>query len=171
MRKAISLFLVFSMLVLSIPLIPKEKRGADLIIQKTDGSQVRGELIAVKNNSLVLLGLSPMVDVTVDIADLKIVRIVNRTNTLSSAGIGLLSGAVLGGAVGLAITDENSYWFRDSTADLVAGILFGGILGALLGGLGGLVSGTDDTILIEGKSEPEIKYEIEKLRKKARIKN
>jgi hypothetical protein len=32
----------------------EEKRGATLIIQKKDGQQVKGELIAVKENSLLL---------------------------------------------------------------------------------------------------------------------
>jgi hypothetical protein len=55
MKKFISLFLVVSILLLSMPLKAKERKGADLIIQKTDGTQVRSELIAVKENSLLLL--------------------------------------------------------------------------------------------------------------------
>ena len=50
MRKTISLFLMFSVLSLSVPLTAKERKGADLIVQKTGGQQVRGELIAVKEN-------------------------------------------------------------------------------------------------------------------------
>ena len=46
---------MFSILILSMPLKAKERKGADLIIQRTDGTQVRGELIAVKEKSLLLL--------------------------------------------------------------------------------------------------------------------
>jgi hypothetical protein len=42
MRKIIALFLVFSVLSFSMNLIAKENGGADLIIQKKDGQQVRG---------------------------------------------------------------------------------------------------------------------------------
>ena len=52
MKKAISLFLVFSLITLSIPLVAKEKKGADLIIQRLDGTQVRGELITFKEFSV-----------------------------------------------------------------------------------------------------------------------
>ncbi len=69
MKKFISLFLVFSILTLSIPLTAKERKGADLIIQKIDGQQVRGEFIAVKENSLLLLDRDTGADVTVDIED------------------------------------------------------------------------------------------------------
>jgi hypothetical protein len=46
MRKTISLFLVFSILLLWRGIFVQERKGADLIIQKTDGATVRGELIA-----------------------------------------------------------------------------------------------------------------------------
>ena len=42
-------------MTLSGNLIAKERRGAELIVQKKDGQQIRGELIAVKQNSLLLL--------------------------------------------------------------------------------------------------------------------
>ena len=64
MLQFISLLLVFSILALSGNLFAKEKRGADLIIQKKDGQHVRGELIAVKKNSLLLLDRESGADVT-----------------------------------------------------------------------------------------------------------
>lgn len=54
-RKFISLFLVFSILMLSVNLYAKERRGAKLIVIKKDGGQIEGELITVKPNSLQLL--------------------------------------------------------------------------------------------------------------------
>jgi hypothetical protein len=47
MKKFISLFLVFSILLLSGNIFPKERKGAELIIQKLDGQQAKGELIAM----------------------------------------------------------------------------------------------------------------------------
>ena len=188
MKKFVFLFLVFSILTLSIPLTAKEKKGADLIIQKTDGTQVRGELIAVKQNSLVLMERDSGADVTVDIKDVNIIKIVKKSKTLAWGGIGLVSGAVIGvlggylsgddytiGATGFAHTWPGpppgpplSY-----TADekaLISGIACG-IIGGALGGIGGAFAGADKTIQIEGKSDSEIQEILEKLRKQARVRN
>ena len=54
-KKFISLFLIFSLMMLSANLYAKERRGAKLIITKKDGQRIEGELIAVKPNSLLLL--------------------------------------------------------------------------------------------------------------------
>ena len=51
-KKFISLFLIFSLMMLSTNLYAKERRGAKLIVTKKDGQQIRGELITVKPNSL-----------------------------------------------------------------------------------------------------------------------
>jgi hypothetical protein len=45
MRKFTALILVFSVLLLSGNLFAKERKGADLYIQKKDGQYERGELI------------------------------------------------------------------------------------------------------------------------------
>jgi len=46
----------------------------------------------------------------------------------------------------------------------------GGIIGGLVGGiLGGVIASHNDEILIEGKSQEQIKAFLEKLRKKARF--
>ena len=54
-KKFIALFLVISLLVLTGNLLAKERRRAKLIIQKKDDQQVKGKLITVKQNSLLLL--------------------------------------------------------------------------------------------------------------------
>jgi len=48
MKKFLALFLIFSLIILSVNLYAKERRGAKLLITKKDGQQIRGELIAVK---------------------------------------------------------------------------------------------------------------------------
>ena len=55
MKKIISVFLIFALVVLITPVTAKEKRGAELVVLKRDGMQIRGELITVKENSLLLL--------------------------------------------------------------------------------------------------------------------
>jgi len=101
MKKFIALFLVFSILALSGNMFAKERKGADLIIQKKYGQQVRGELIAVKENSLLLLGRESGVDVTVDIDNVKVITIVGKSKASGGAVLGLLIGAGVGAIVGL----------------------------------------------------------------------
>ncbi|NIM59026.1 MAG: hypothetical protein GTO16_08810 [Candidatus Aminicenantes bacterium] len=74
-KKFIALFLVFSLMMLSVNLSAKERRGAKLIITKKEGYQIEGELITVKPNSLLLLSITGK-DVSVDIADIEVIRIV-----------------------------------------------------------------------------------------------
>ena len=173
MRKAISLVLVFSILLLSGNLFAKERKGADLIIQKTDGTGVRGELIAVKQSSLLLMERETGADVTVDIEGIKIMRIVKKSTWkrvkkgfLMWGGIGTLVSTAAGAAAwGIEISSLNDVMFF-----LKLFVTWGGI-GALIGLVSGAVAGTDKTIIFKGKSESEIQEILEKLRKKARVRN
>lgn len=150
MKKFMSMFLVFSILLLSGNMFAKERKGAGLIIQKTDGTQVRGELIAVKENSLLLMERDSGADVTVDIGDIKVINIVKK----SKAGAGILIGGAIGAFVGYLTYSkpESEGWinFDFGPGMNAAG---GGGLGALIGLIIGAVAGTDRTIQIEGKSK------------------
>lgn len=171
MRKTISLFLVFSLLTSSIPLTAKEKKGADLIVQKTDGAQVRGELIAVKESSLLLMERDSGVDVSVDIKELGVITIAKKSKLLRGAGLGFLIGAGTGAiymAVATNVNDSRFGWMGLSAA--VVGSA-GALLGLLIVVISGTASKTTKTIQIEGKSDSEIQEILERLRKKARIKN
>ena len=190
-KKFISLFLVFSLILLSVNLYAKERRGAILIIQRK-GDQVqtrykdtpwetsvmtgiRGELIAVKPNSLLLLDTEGK-DVSIDIADIKVIRIVKKSKALLGAGVGLLIGAGGGVLLGFAMGDPeylSTGWDFSLTAEqkaLVFGILLG-IIGLCSGVIAGLKSGKDKTILVEGMTDLEIQKTLDKLRKKARIRD
>ena len=170
MKKFTALLLIFSLIMLSTNLYAKERRGAKLIITKKDGLQIEGELITVKPNSLLLLDAEGK-DVSVDIADIKYIRGVKKSKALLGAGIGLLIGASAGAILGYAEGDD--YGTMDTTAEtkaLVFGILLG-IIGLCSGGLAGLKSGKDKTILIEGMTDLEIQKTMNKLRKKARIRD
>jgi hypothetical protein len=152
-KKFISLFLVFSLMMLSANLYAKERRGAKLIITKKDGQQIRGELITVKPNSLLLLDTEGK-DVSVDIADIKVIKIKRKSKALLGAGIGFLA-CIVAAKIGII----NQIYF--------VGIFI--ITGIITGGMWGGYIGRDKTIQIEGKSDSEIQETLDKLRKKARI--
>ena len=167
-KKLISLLLAFSLVMLSVNLYAKERRGAKLIVTKTNGQQIKGELITVKPNSLLLLNTEGK-DESIDIADIKVITIVKKSKVGKGALYGLLIGGVIGALEGIR---EGKDAFIFSSSELAAmGALVFGLLGALLGAGIEAVAGTDKTIQIEGKSDLEIEEALDKLRKKARIRD
>ena len=156
---AIALLLV--LFSLPAPLLAREKRGADLVVTKFDGSQVSGELIAVKRDSLLLLGLDGK-DESVGVADIAIIRIVRR----SKAWQGLLYGFVPG-AVGGAI------WGSQNTDDMgvLGGIMGGLVVGAasaLVGFAAGVGAGLDSEISFAGMPESAANKILARLSRQAR---
>jgi hypothetical protein len=174
-KKFIALFLVFSLLMINCATLSRleektekrKKHGANLIIQKINGQQVRGELITVKPNSILLLNTEGR-DVSVGIADIKVIRIVKKSKALLGAGIGLVVGVCIGALVGLTKEGSGFLYSGSWTAAFAAAFGICGIpAGALIGG----VVGIDKTIQIEGMTDLEIREALNKLRKKARIRD
>jgi len=60
--------------------------------------------------------------------------------------------------------------WETSTGAVVGGVI-GGVAAALIGGFIGMSLGKEGTIQIEGKSDSEIQEAMDKLRKKARIRD
>ena len=168
-KKFLSLFLVFSLVMLSTNLYAKERRGAKLIITKKDGQQIEGELITVKPSSLLLLNTEGK-DVSVDIADIKVIRVVNKSKLLLGASIGGFIGGVVGALLFLASEEESDVAFMPFAVYSPQAIL-GGVYGAILGGTISAVAVKDKTIQIEGMTDLEIRETLDKLRKKARIRD
>ncbi|NIM58463.1 MAG: hypothetical protein GTO16_05905 [Candidatus Aminicenantes bacterium] len=162
-KKFISLFLIFSLMMLSVNLHAKERRGAKLIITRTDGQLIEGELITVKPKSLLLLDAEGK-DVSINIEDIEVIRIVKKSKFLLGVGSGAVAGLIIG-----------SVSYKEPRVALIDyGPLFA-LIGVALGGLIGLVIGaavgTDKTIQIEGMTDSEIQEALKKLRKKARIRD
>ena len=160
----------------------RKKHGANLIIQKINGQQVSGELITVKPSSLLLLNTEGK-DVSVDIEEIKVITFVKKSKASTGIGIGL----VIGGASGVYFGSKNRdtkdlgilnilyifyflwppLWFKYE----VGSIVLGGSIGAVVGGFIGAAIGKDKTIQIEGMTDLEIREALDKLHKKARIRN
>jgi len=166
MKKVIALILVLSLLVsIHGELLAKEKRGAELLIQKKDGEDVRGELIAIKQNSLLILDSVLKTDLSVDIGEIKVIIIMK----ISKAVGGLLVGGALGALLGFMANSAPSKGWGGLNlgrgGNTVVGGLMGGGIGAAIGAFGGI----DEKIQIEGKSAGEIRGTLEHLRQKARV--
>jgi hypothetical protein len=168
MKKFVSLLLVFSILLLSGNVFANAKRGAELIVVKKDGQELRGELIVVKESSLLLLGYVSAADVSIDICDIRVIRIKGRSKFIQ----GLAIGGLVGGAGGVVFT---AVLADELEPNILAYLLFAGLYaaaGGLLGGIVGAAAGTGErTIQIEGKSDSEIQRILGDLRKKARVRD
>jgi hypothetical protein len=179
MKKLISLFLVFSIICFYGNLYAKERHGADLAIQKTDGQQIKGELIAVKEDSLLLKEHDSGADVTSAVREIKTITIVKKSKrgkgALYGFGIGAAGGALAGGLLVEPSEYEkcvNNECFTEKESrvnNAIFGLIFLGAVGALTGLIVGGFIGKDKTIQIEGKSEAAIKEVLEELRKNARV--
>ena len=177
MKKITALAIALSLLAtFHSGLMAKERRGAQLQIFKKKGGYTRGELIVVKQNSLLLKASDSGVDVSVDIDEIKLIKIVKKSQAGKGALIGLFFGAAIGTAMlaaenaGSNGSNANSFYSFDIDFPAYYGAILG-LPGALVGTIIGAAVGTDKTIQIEGKSDSEIKGILAILRSKARIKN
>ncbi len=171
------ILIISSFIILSGELFSKEQRGAELRIQKTNGQLIKGELIAVKENSLLLLDSNTSADLSIDITNIEFIEIVRKPKILFGAGIGLLIGGSVGALTGAMFGDDelrhgdNPEEFKTRSASqkaLTVGVLFG-LIGALGGGITGASLGGEETIQIQGKTQEEINRELIKLSVKARV--
>ena len=190
-KKFIALFLILSLIEINCATLKsleqkresrRKKHGANLIIQKINGQQVSGELITVKPSSLLLLNTEGK-DVSVDIEEIKVITVVKKSQALLGVGTGLLGGAGSGAVIGaslwvlglpvMAIFGEAGIesWKDDFRGFVGYGAGIGAGVCVLLGVSIGAASGIDKTIQIEGMSALEIKDALDKLRKKARIRD
>ena len=171
-KSALAVLVAFSFFIFSRDLAAGERRGAEIVIQKQSGSKIAGELIAVKPNSLLLLDSLSGVDLSVDIGDIVLVKIIKKSRAGKGALFGLLAGTGTGVISALAIRrgQEEDPWGRFwSDMFRVSAIVFFIVAGTLVGLAVGAVMGIDQTIKFEGKSPQEIKGALAKLRTQARI--
>jgi hypothetical protein len=160
---------VFSLLCLSGSLRAAEKRGAELVITKTGGQEVKGELIAVKTTSLLLLDSSTAADTSVEIQEISVVKIAKKSRALTVGAAGFGVGAVLG-ILYAGVIDRLDEVETSSGVYLAVPLIFGAI-GAIPGALVGAYLGKDRVIPFAGKTDAEIKEILEKLRRQARVAN
>ncbi|MFC2141887.1 hypothetical protein ACFLR7_03025 [Acidobacteriota bacterium] len=165
MGNKILVLVIACILVFPLGLIAKDKPGADLLIVKLDGEQVRGELIAVKESSLLLLSESGA-DVSVDVKEIKVITIVKKSKALLGAGLGYAIG--VSSMIILSMAATEGEWTLEETLSFPELWIFS-LPFALIGGFIGGKVGKSKTIQIEGKSASEIRESLEYLRNKARI--
>jgi hypothetical protein len=171
MKKIMTLIIGISLLFPSGALFAKERQGVQLVITKTDGTEIKGELIGLKQDSTLILESSSKISASLDISDIKVIKIVKGSNTGTGVFLGLLAGGATGAMIGGAISSNNNTNGIINTDEiyLAAGGIIGGLAGGILGGIIGSSIHNHETFQIEGKSPEEIKKVLKKLRTQARF--
>jgi len=167
MIKRLSVPVLMCILVFPPSLTAKERKGADLLIERLDGKQVRGELIAVKNTALLLMERDSGADVSAAVEDIKAIRVVKKSKALQGAGYGFLISAA--GLSALAWASDEEYFLDPEGGGPLVLFPFFGIPGLLVGSVIGAIMGTDKTIRFAGESDSRIRENLEYLRSKARM--
>ncbi len=138
-------------------------RGANVIVARQDGRQIRAELVAVKREALVLASLDGNVE-SVPVAEIKAIRLARRSKAWQGLLAGFVAGAVGGAVWGALSADEE--W---GTA---AGAFFGGLIvsvpASLVGLAAGIGAGLDDEVVLEGLSEADSDRVLARLSRYAR---
>ncbi len=167
-RLSVASVLVVVLLTYPLALGAQEKKGAGLIITCRDGTQVSGELIAVKPHALLLL--SPVgKDESVDVSAISAVTIARRSKAGTGFLMGFLVGGIAGGIVANNLNKGDSPGER-GTAAFFGVLLFGSLAGLV--GLGiGAASGSDQTIPFDGSAGPGTLAALKKLRGMARLRS
>jgi hypothetical protein len=153
-RILMSLFLA-AVLALPRPAGGAEKsRGKTLVLTMRGGATVQGELLAVKENRLVLFDQDALTGAEIDIGDVSKVRVVRPSRIGSGIGKGFLYGALGGGLIGLMSGDDKTGFLRFSAGEKALGLgLFLGIVGIPIGALAGAASGIDEIIDLDALTE------------------
>ncbi len=148
--------LALGLLALPAGLAAKGRRGATVVVTRLDGTRVSGELVAVKPDSLLLIG-SDGNDETTRLADIATVRLVRRAPLALSALAGFGAGAVAGY---LYMKDEADV----DTSNIAGTAVVFGAAGALAGLGVGAGIGADAVFRIAGEPAEVVKARLDRLK-------
>jgi hypothetical protein len=160
---AAALIIILFFFCLPASLLAGGYRGAALVVTLKNGAQVRGELVAVKPDSLLLLGLDAK-DLSVPLGDIATVRIVKRSKAWQGLLYGFVPGAVGGAIYGATVAADED---MAALAAFFCGVVFGAA-GGLVGLAAGMASGMDTELVLAGLSDAETDKVLDKLNRQAR---
>lgn len=162
------ILVVFSLVFPTNTYGKKVKRGTNIVVTKIDGSMVEGELLSVKQNSILLMTHSGVNGNKINVNEIQKIMIKKRSKIGKGMGKGFLYGALIGGLIGIAGGSGEGSDVKTFNGFILG--LIGGGGGAILGGLFGAAAGVDITENLEGGSPEEISLILDNLKKYARFK-
>ena len=164
-ERRIPFIIVLTLAVLAPGLQAGARKGADVIIKKRDGQVLRGELLAVRGEDLVLMDASTSSGITASLRDIGTVTVVKttpkKTGELAAAG-------AIGAALGLLIFPQSTNPADAETHLTPAGAAMAGAIGGVFWGAMIFGSGSNKDIKIEKVDPGSIAKIGDRLKKYAR---
>jgi hypothetical protein len=148
----------------------KKKSGHILTLTLKTGGVAKGELLAVKDDRLIIFDANSLSGEEIRIGDVAQIRVQKKAKFFKLLGLGILIGGASGALVGFLDGDDDPHVWFGFTAVQKAGLgaLLGGGLGTFFGGIAGAVSGNDDRLDCGSLSPEALARLLGKLKKYAR---
>jgi len=163
---AAALTLMMVMTVAGLPLQAKERRGSTVAVTMADGSQVQGELLAVKGHNLIIHDKSREQGFNVNIEQVAEIRIKKRSRFFPGLAIGLVAGMGIGSGI------YNAQAARDSdpcqlTPYAIMSLIIPCVTAIVGGGVGAILS-SPKKMPIERQTAADIEASLRYLQNHAR---
>jgi len=170
MKKQVIILILTSFCLLGNLSAQDRKKGADIIVKKKDGKTIRGELLAVKNDEIILMDSLNQTGIKLKSEGIQKITIVKKGGFFKGLGLGLAIGGGSGAVLGLASgNDEPGFFSMTAGEKMAVGGLGLGVLGALAGGILGVIKGVDESVVLEGRAHEEMERVLKKLSSKSRF--
>jgi hypothetical protein len=145
------------------------KQGAYIEVQKQDGAIIKGELLAVRRNMIIIQVSSYGSYEFIDLSDIALLQIQKKSRLLG-ASLGFLRGSITGTVIGDLSATSISHRTKKRTITIMGGAV-GGLIGALFGHSKGTPVNKSETYIFKGKSQVEISAILSEINSKARIRD
>ena len=177
MKKVIALILVAILFFTAQEeMLAVEKQGIQIYVHFKNGKSIKGELICVKQDGLLVLDPTTGGGRSIAMSEVKAIDIARKAQVGLGMLLGTLSAIVIGSVIEGPFHDKRtSGWFGGEPGVYTAAeqrrdaLLPYGVGGFGVGALIGVACGIDKRFKIDGRSEHEVREVLEKLRKKARV--
>jgi hypothetical protein len=152
---------VLAISLVSLPLPARERRGADVVVVLTDGSKVKGELLAVKTDALLIFDRAAYQGKRIDLGQIARVKVLKTFWGFT----GMFFGFGLGTGIAKLTYDESEFYVHQMRVSLIIMAVC-----TLAGGIFGTVKSVPTQIALAGESSLGAQRNLEKLRRHAREK-
>lgn len=159
---ATTLIFVLAITMARLPLPAKERRGSTVVVTLIDGSKVKGELLAVKTDALLVYDSAAHQGKSIELQQVAKVKVLKTF----WAQTGLLVGLGVGTGIAKLTYDDSNFYVDEMRSSLIIMTIF-----TLAGVVFGAVKSVPKKISLTGESSQSVQKTLEKLRRYAREKD
>ena len=155
-----ALTLALAMALADLPVAARERQGATVVVSLIDGGRVKGELLAVKDDVLVVFDHGAGLGWSLDLRQVGEVKVLRKSRFFDGAGIGLCVGLALSIRNLSRICSDDRITITNFALPLPVMFYLGGLLGAL--------DGISERIPLNGEFLEKNQLNLEHLKRHAR---